>query len=266
MGAPRGGPILFSGLGDLLMRITYSLSAAAFCLMTIVQPAYAQGYQIQPMLATIRPSGPDSRLTLSIKNTGEVPIMLEMIPFRASVDEAGTPTRAPEDKDLLVYPAQTAIPPGREQTVQIRYIGDAALGEARMYGVRVAQLPIDFRTGAAGGQANAQADVKVSFNFLSHIIVSPPSAKYDVAVEVLEHKPDGSLALRLRNPGTGIAVLNSARWTFADASGKSVELDTDHIQLGDFSALLPRQDRLASVAAKDVSGLIGPITSKLEIP
>lgn len=248
------------------MRIANSFIAAACCSAAFVPPAYGQGYQIQPMLATIRPAGPDSRLTLSIKNTGEVPIMLEMIPFRASVDEAGKPTRAPEDKDLLVYPAQTAIPPGREQTVQIRYIGDATLAEARMYGVRVAQLPVDFRTGTASGQASTQADVKVSFNFLSHIIVSPETAKSDVAVEVIERKPDGSLALRLRNPGSGIAVLNSAQWTFADASGNSVKLDTDHIQLGDFSALLPRQDRLASVAAKDVPGLTGTITSRLEIP
>lgn len=248
------------------MRIAPTLVLAALCSAATIPSAFAQGYQIQPMLATIRPSGADSRLTLLIKNTGEVPIMLEMIPFRATVDEVGKPTRAPEDKDLLVYPAQTAIPPGREQTVQIRYIGDAALAEARMYGVRVAQLPVDFRTGAAGTKGSAQADVKVSFNFLSHIIVSPESAKPEVAVEVVERKPDGSLALRLRNPGAGIAVLNSAQWTFADASGNNVKLDTDHVQLGDFSALLPRQDRLASVAAKDVPGLTGPITSKIEIP
>jgi len=36
--------------------------------------------------------------------------------------------------------------------------------------------------------------------------------------------------------------------------------------LGDFSALLPRQDRLASVAAKDVPGLTGTITSTVKIP
>lgn len=248
------------------MRIFDHLVAAAFGLAAFVQPVHAQGYQIQPMLATIRPSGPDSNMTLLIKNTGEVPITLEMIPFRATVDDAGKPTRAPEDKDLLVYPAQTAIPPGREQTVQIRYIGDAQLTEARMYGVRVAQLPVDFRSGATAANSSTQADVKLSFNFLSHIIVSPAAATVDVSVEVLEHKPDGSLALRLKNAGTGIAVLNSAKWTFADSGGKSVELDTDHVKLGDFSALLPGQFRLASVAAKDVPGLAGTITSKLKIP
>ncbi len=247
------------------MRIVHSFLLLAFCL-SAGAPAYAQGYQIQPMLATIQPSGPDSRLTLLIKNTGEVPITLEILPFRATVDEAGMPKRSPEDDDLLVYPAQTAIPPNREQTVQIRYIGDAAFTDARMYGVRVAQLPVDFRTGAASEQANAQADVKMSFNFLSHIIVSPPSAKAEVSVEVLGRSVEGGLALRLHNPGAGIAVLNSARWTFTDAGGKSVELDTDHILLGDFSALMPRQDRLASVAAKDVTGLVGAITSKVEIP
>lgn len=266
MGPLSGAAPCFILCRGPVMQIAHSYLISALCITAIAPSAHAQGYQIQPMLATIQPSGPDSRLTLSIKNTGEVPIMLEIIPFRATVNEAGTPTRTPEDKDLLVYPAQTAIPPSREQTVQIRYIGDAALTDARMYGVRVAQLPVDFRTGAASGQTNAQADVKVSFNFLSHIIVSPPAAKSDVVVEVTGRGPDGALVLRLRNPGTGIAVLNSARWTFADASGKSIELDTDHVLLGDFSALLPRQDRLASVAAKDVPGLTGTITSTVKIP
>src|SRR5690606_13046791 len=98
---PRAIPCCILTAGTCLMRIAYSLWAAAISLLAIAQPAHAQGYQIQPMLATIRPTGPDSQLTLSIKNTGEVPIMLEMIPFRASVNGTGTPTRVPEDKDLL---------------------------------------------------------------------------------------------------------------------------------------------------------------------
>lgn len=248
------------------MRYPYHALIALAPLLVIAQPAHAQGYQIQPMLTTITPSGPDSRLTLLVKNTGDVPITLEMIPFIASVDDRGNPTRQPEDKDFLVYPAQTAIDPGKEQSVQIRYIGDAALTEARMYGVRVAQLPVDFRTGAANAGSTADADVKVSFNFLSHIIVSPTAAKPVVQIDVLSQKADGGLDLRLRNTGSGIAVLNSARWTFADSAGKTIKLDTDHIQLGDFSALMPHQDRFAAVAGKDVAGLSGTITPTLEIP
>lgn len=235
-------------------------------LWSLATVAFAQGYQIQPMLTTISPSGPDSRTTILIKNTGEVPITLELSPFIASVDVKGIPTRKNEDKDFLIYPAQTLIPSGKEQTVQVRYIGDAALSEARMYGVLISQLPVDFAKGSTGGDGGASADIKVSFNFLSHIIVSPTSAKPLVQIQALQKNADGSLPLRLRNDGSGIAVLNSARWTLVDADGKQVDLVTDDVQMGDFSVLLPHQDREALVKADLVSTLNGAITPKIEIP
>lgn len=245
-------------------RLCVALCGAS--LWSLASVAWGQGYQIQPMLTTIAPSGPDSRTTIIIKNTGDVPITLELSPFIASVDVHGTPTRKNEDKDFLIYPAQTLIPSGKEQSVQVRYIGDAALTDARMYGVLISQLPVDFAKGNTGGDGTAAADIKVSFNFLSHIIVSPTAAKAAVQIQALPKNADGSLPLRLRNDGSGIAVLNSARWILVDASGKRVDLVTDDVQLGDFSALLPHQDREALVKADLVAQLNGMITPKIEIP
>lgn len=247
-----------------MRKIPCLMASAILCLTPLT--AWGQGYQIQPMLTTIAPSGPQSRMTLMIKNTGEVPITLELSPFAASVDQQGNPTRTPDDKDFLVYPAQTIIPSGKEQSVQVRYIGDATLSEARMYGVLVAQLPVDFLQGETGSADGSSADVKVSFNFLAHIIVSPPSAKAMVAIEAGSKNADGSLPLKLRNDGAGIAVLNSARWTLQDSQGKSVELSTEDVQIGDFSALLPHQDRDATIKAEYLTGLNGPITPKIDIP
>ncbi|MDB5702769.1 MAG: hypothetical protein JWL66_2968 [Sphingomonadales bacterium] len=220
--------------------------------------AYAQGYQVQPMLATIAPSGSGARLTLSVKNSGAVPITLELIAFRATVDEAGTPTRTDETKDLMVYPDQTLIGPGKEQTVQVRYIGDPALIDARMYGVRVAQLPIDFNSGAVGKEGGSTT-VKVSFNFLSHIIVAPPTALPILSVSSAERAPSGDLKLVFVNSGSGIAVLNDTKLTLTDTAGKSVTVDSSHIDLGKFSALMPKQSRQVTVAAKDIASLSGAI-------
>jgi fimbrial chaperone protein len=220
--------------------------------------AFAQGYQVQPMLATITPSGSGARLALSLKNSGAVPITLELIPFRATVDDAGTPTRTDETKDLMVYPDQTIIPPGKEQTVQVRYIGDPALLEARMYGVRVAQLPIDFKgTGVAKG--GSTTSVMVSFNFLSHIIVTPATAVPVVTVSSDERAPAGDLKLLFLNSGKGIAILNDSKLTLTDAEGKSVTVDSSHIDIGKFSALMPNQSRRATIAAKDIASLSGAI-------
>jgi fimbrial chaperone protein len=241
-----------------------AILGAALCSLSTV--AWGQGYQIQPMLTSIAPSGPGSRTTILIKNTGEVPITLELSPFIATVDVRGLPTRKNEDKDILIYPAQTLIPSGKEQSVQVRYIGDASLTEARMYGVLISQLPIDFAKGTTGGEGTTAADVKVSFNFLSHIIVTPPMAKSAIQIHALQKRPDGSLPLMLRNDGSGIALLNSARWTFVDATGTMVELSTDDVQVGDFSALLPHQDREALVKAEFIVTLHGTITPKIDLP
>jgi fimbrial chaperone protein len=240
--------------------------AIAPCLFFSIVPgaAQAQGYQVQPMLATIAPSGSDSHLTMSIKNTGAVTITLELIPFRATVDDNGTPKRIDEEADVLVYPAQSAIEPGKEQAVQIRYIGEPALTEARMYGVRVSQLPVSAPgyTGTANAGSTA-SDVKVSFNFLSHIIVSPVAVK--AAIQETAREPNGDLVLRITNSGNGIAVLNASEFTLTDSTGKTMTLAADDLHFGDFSAFMPNQTRRATVSAKKLAGLVGMITPKLTV-
>lgn len=242
--------------------------AIAPCLFFSIVPgaAQAQGYQVQPMLATIAPSGSDSHLTMSIKNTGAVAITLELIPFRATVDDNGTPKRVDEEADFLVYPAQSAIEPGKEQTVQIRYIGEPALAEARMYGVRISQLPVSAPgyTGTANAGSTA-SDVKVSFNFLSHIIVSPVAAKAAIAIQETAREPNGDLVLSITNSGNGIAVLNASEFTLTDSTGKTMTLAADDLHFGDFSAFMPNQTRRATVSAKKLAGLVGMITPKLMV-
>ena len=247
------------------MKIPVLIAAVAFALMGRPAAVSAQGYQVQPMLATIEPSGANAHLTMSIKNSGAVPITLELTPFRATVDEAGTPTRIDEEKDMLVYPAQTSIEPGKEQTVQIRYIGDPALTEARMYGVRVSQLPISAPGVTVTSTSGAAADVKMSFNFLSHIIVSPSTARPAMTVEDAGRAANGDLMLRIVNTGAGIAVLKASDVKLTDANGKSVMLDPDHFNVGNFSAFMPGQTRRATVDAKEIAGLVGTIKPTLAV-
>lgn len=248
------------------MKIRSLAIASSLFLSLLPGAAQAQGYQVQPMLATIAPSGSDSHLTMSIKNTGAVTITLELIPFRATVDDDGTPTRIDDEADFLVYPAQSAIAPGKEQAVQIRYIGEPALTKARMYGVRISQLPVTAPgyTGAANA-GGAASDVKVSFNFLSHIIVSPVAAKAAIAIKETAHEPNGDLALLITNSGDGIAVLNASEFMLTDSNGKTMTLAADDLHFGDFSAFMPNQTRRATVSAKNLVGLVGIITPTLTV-
>lgn len=250
------------------MIVTTAFVRGFATLLGVAMPvaSVAQGYQVQPMLATIAPAGAKAHLTMAIKNSGSVPITLELTAFRATADRAGTPTRVDEDKDMLVYPAQTSIAPGKEQTVQVRYIGDAALTEARMYGVRVSQLPVA-APGAmlAKGASGAASDVKVSFNFLSHIIVSPDAAKPVITVVDTGRAANGDLLLKIDNEGTGIAILNATDVKLTDTAGKTVTVVSDDLQVGGFSAFMPRQSRDARVLAKNLTGLVGTIKPTITV-
>ncbi len=99
--------------------------------------------------------------------------------------------------------------------------------------------------------------MKVSFNFLSHIIVSPEDAKAVLAVEDVGRAPNGDLMLRITNSGAGIAVLTASDVRLTDAAGKRSELKPEDFKIGDFSAFMPRQTRRATIAAKDLTGLTG---------
>jgi hypothetical protein len=135
-----------------------------------------------------------------------------------------------------------------------------------MYGVRISQLPVS----APGyiGTANASgsaSDVKVSFNFLSHIIVSPNAAKAAMAIQETAREPNGDLVLRITNSGDGIAVLNASEFTLTDAIGNTMTLAADDLHFGNFSAFMPNQTRRATVSAKKFAGLVGIITPSLTV-
>ncbi|UYY57088.1 fimbria/pilus periplasmic chaperone [Sphingomonas sp. S2-65] len=229
-----------------------------------LQPCAAQGYQVQPMIATMTPSGSGAATRISVRNTGSVPVTLEFEPFRVSVDLQGTPTRSAEENDLLVFPPQTVVQPGAEQAVQVRYVGDASLTEARMYGVRISQVPINFGGGVSN--SGASADVRMSFNFLTHLIISPESAKSAVEVAEVGRSNTGEVTLTLLNSGNGVAVLNNVKWRITDAAGQAVELATEKVDVGNFSALMPKQQRRVRIPPSETAQLAGPVQVALVAP
>lgn len=239
-------------------------AAVVICALGAPMRSAAQGYQVQPMIATMTPSGSGAATRISVRNTGSVPITLEFEPFRVAVDELGTPTRSPEEADLLVFPPQTVVQPGAEQAVQVRYVGEAALREARVYGVRISQVPINFGTGVSN--TGASADVRMSFNFLTHLIVSPESARSQVAVVNVDRSAGGEVTMTVRNEGDGVAVLNNIKWRVSDSAGQSVELATEKLDVGNFSALMPRQERRIRIPPAETTKLAGPVQVALQAP
>ncbi len=216
----------------------------------------AEAHEVQPMIVTVAPRGSDAGYRLVIRNTDPQPITLEINPMRVSVDDAGQATRTEASSDVLAYPAQVVVQPGQSQIIQVRYVGDGDLTEARMYALVVSQLPIDFTT--VNAEDGASTAIKIGFDFVSHMIVAPTSARGELTLSPVTRLTNGDLSFELINGGRGVALLRDASWSVSDSAGQTRDLTSDQVGFGAFGAILPDGRRTVTIPAAQTSGLTGP--------
>lgn len=216
------------------------------------------------MVSELTPSGPGSSYRMAVRNDSATPITIEILSFALTVDDKGEQTLAEDPGDILAYPPQSLIPPGREQLVNVRYIGDAAISAPKMFVVRAAQLPVKLGD-AEPGTPSESAEVKVAFNINTHVFVSPPDAKPEIRVLSVQRAENGDALVSVTNPGSGIARLRRARYLLSDASGREVEVPATDVQLGQVSALPPGQARQIRVPAAAVASLAGDLAATVRL-
>ncbi len=234
------------------------LTAASF-----VVPAVTQAHEVQPMIATVAPSGSNANYRLMIRNTDAMPITLEINPYRVDISESGVAVRNPEDADVILFPPQTIVQPGGEQAIQIRYVGDPAVTAGRLYAIVVSQLPVDFTM--LNNSDNSQTQVKIGFDFVSHMVVQPPSAKANLVVGSPVRQPNNDLVFEVSNTGDGVALLRTAEWSLVPQSGPPVALVADSVEFGAFGAILPGGKRIMTIPAASTAGLTGNVTVAINL-
>ena len=161
---------------------------AAACLASS-EPSVA--HEVQPMITTVTPSGSGANFRLMIRNTDAMPITLEVSPYRVAVDDAGVATRTAEDADVILFPPQTIVQPGAEQAIQVRYVGEPGVTEGRLYAIVVSQLPVDFTK--VNNSDTSQTQVKIGFDFVSHMVVQPASARAALTISPVTRQANGDL-------------------------------------------------------------------------
>lgn len=213
----------------------------------------AQAHEVQPMIANVTPSGSGSNFRLMIRNTDAKPITLEISPLRVTVDDAGTAKRTPETADVILFPPQTIVNPGEEQAVQVRYVGDPAIKEGRVYAILVSQLPIDFST--IDNTDKSETKVKIGFDFVSHMVVQPASAVPHLNITNSRRLPNKDIAFDVANTGNGVALLRNAEWVLKSSTGQTLTLPADSVKFGKFGAILPGGSRSMTIDAALAPGL-----------
>ena len=220
----------------------------------------AMAYQVSPMIKTIEPTGSGSVMQLKITNTDASTLALELTGLRVVTDETGQVQRNEDLTDLMIFPMQTSIPPGRSQVVQVRYVGDQELDVGRVYAVKVAQLPIQVQ--GAGGEVSTQ--VKIGLSFLSHILVQNSNSNAKLVVSEIVKSSDGAIGFAAQNTGKATALLREIEWVVTDESGASKNIAADNVDTGAFGALIPGMPKRALTIKSEAVADMGKI-AKIEI-
>jgi len=241
-------------MSNFIKAAIAGLTAAA-CLASS-EPSAA--HEVQPMITTVTPSGSGANFRLMIRNTDAMPITLEVSPYRVAVDDAGVATRTAEDADVILFPPQTIVQPGAEQAIQVRYVGEPGVTEGRLYAIVVSQLPVDFTK--VNNSDSSQTQVKIGFDFVSHMVVQPASARAALTISPVTRQANGDLSFEVSNTGDGVALLRNAEWKLTPSSGQPIIVASDNVGFGAFGAILPGGRRPVTITAANAPGMTGDVT------
>lgn len=229
----------------------FRMIAAATLAAAIVVPATAMS--VRPIVLDLLPAGRTSTATVTIENTFDRPITVEISAAEVQFNENGAEPSEQETDDLLIFPPQALIEPGKSQTVRVQYVAAPALERSKHYFITVAQLPVKLPQG--------QTAIQVLYNFRVLTSVGVPGASPQIraigAKAVKDEKGIIRPAVQFQNTGPTYGYAATGRMALAQKNGSKVL----------FERSLSRTDMEQMIGV----GLIAPgrtrtITLPLELP
>jgi P pilus assembly chaperone PapD len=180
------------------MAGAFRFLVATICAVTffigVLPPANA--YEVVPMRVTLVPAEGRASSTITVNNSRDTELPVEIIVKRRIIAEDGSQSFVPAEDDFIVFPPQVAIPPRASQAFRFEYIGapltDAAVG----YVIEVAEVPV-VPPGFSG--------VQFAYNFGVAVYVEPPRATVRLVTQA--RIEGGQLVLDVANIGSKYALL-----------------------------------------------------------
>lgn len=166
-------------------------------------PTFA--FQVQPMVSEIQPTGSQSQKTIRVLNNSDQPLTVEISALDLLVNEEGDEELHPNDDDFLIIPLTTIIPPGKTQSVIIRYIGEPVLSESKSYRIAINQVTVDL------GQLNGSG-IGMALSFKTLLNVVPENASANLVIKNKEQFDKETWSVSLENKGNKFIRLSQAKW------------------------------------------------------
>lgn len=213
-------------------------------------PSAALATSVQPVVVDLETSGRRMSQVITVENTSQSPLPVELRVQQAEYIADGLRPVEQPSEDLLVFPAQTLIAPGRTQTFRIQYVGDPDIAQSKHYYVTVAQLPVQMPEG--------QTALQVLYNFQVMVGVGLASTRPALSVARAETSSEGDgqphLVLFVENSSATYGYL-------AEGSLRIVQRDANGAEI--FSSSMTNEE----IAQQIGLGLVGPqLTRRIVTP
>ena len=185
-------------------------------LMLLASPVFA--FQFEPLTQTFAVSGAEATRTYTITNDSDEVIAVTVSALTRDQDGSGAEVNQDASRYFSIQPAKILIQPQSAQIVRVQYRGPKTVTTELSFRIKAEQVPY------SQGRSSTN---KSMFNFLyiynASAYVKPAKVTENVIVSKVMESND-NLALTLTNAGTVHQLLNEAKITIQDASGKVVTL------------------------------------------
>ncbi|WP_203292088.1 molecular chaperone [Maricaulis parjimensis] len=158
----------------------------------------ALGYEVEPMRLILDLGSNRTSTVISITNTRDARLPVEIVMKRRIVNPDGSQEFVPADEDFSVFPPLALIEPGQSQAVRLTYIGDPGITDSQAYIAEVQEVPVN-QPGFTG--------VVFAYNFGVAVYLRADEAEADVSLTEIRREDDG-LHFRAVNDGTDFAMLS----------------------------------------------------------
>ena len=215
-----GGGRDLPGFLNMLAFCRQFALAAASTLALCAAPSICAAMNVRPVILDLSNGGRSMSTVVSVENPSDRGVPVELTVHEAEPTPEGlVPTTTPSD-DLLVFPPQALIEPGKTQAFRVQFVGDPDMTKSKHYFVTVAQLPVQLP-----GGSNA---IQILYNFQVAVSVGVSGERSEITLtdskivknEVGEFQP----VLTFSNTGKtyGYVSEGGLRLTVKDAAGKEV--------------------------------------------
>lgn len=192
-----------------------SLIASFFLLLiTTLFTHQASALQMNPLSVVVKPTGGGARQTFKVTNESNKPIAVQFsVTTRQQVNNKEV--RRPADRDFMIYPAQTIIPPRTTQKVRVEWVGKQRVTKELAYRLIAEQVYVSL-------EKKKQTGISMLMTLVGALYVQPNNTKSNVQVKAVQ-RHGNQLAVTLTNAGTRHQLMNYATLTLRNG-GKVLNL------------------------------------------